>query len=78
MTRSSAGIDLSTAAVTSRSCSFGSSGKFASTIFIAVKLTRRSLTETFVSDSSLMVPIDGLSPVFGRYDTALNATMCFC
>ena len=78
ITRSSSGIALSICAMISRTCSFGSVGKFASTIFIALKLTSRSSSATFVSASSLIVPIAGLSSAFARYETALKATMCAC
>src|SRR5262245_40901061 len=71
ITRSSSGSDLSMSDVISLTFSFGSVGKFASTIFMFEKLTSRSATATFVSASSLTVPSAGLSAVCGRYDTAL-------
>ena len=56
MTRSSCGMPLSSVATTSCSCAFSSVGKFDSTILITEKFTRRSLTETLVSASTLTVP----------------------
>ncbi len=78
MNRSSSGIAFSISAATSRICSFDSVWKLASTMFIFWKLTRRSVVETFVSASSLMVPMSGLSPDLARRETALKATMCAC
>ena len=42
-------------------CSFGSAWKLASTIFIFCEADQPSVTATFVSASSLIVPIAGLS-----------------
>ena len=54
------------------------SGSWLRTIFICWKLTSRSVTDTLVSASSLIVPSAGLSPALCGGDTALNATRCVC
>ena len=78
MMRSSSGMALSIWAVISRTWSFASDGKLASVIVIFWNFTRRSARATLVSASTFTVPGVALSAVVERYDTALNATMCFC
>ncbi len=65
MTRSSSGIVLSISATTSRTCSFGSVGKFDSVICSCVKLTSRCSTDTAVSASILTLPSAGFVAPFG-------------
>src|SRR5262245_41510080 len=78
MTRSSLGMALSIPLTMSRTVSFGIEPKLASAIFRFSRLTSRSLVETLVVASILMVPIWGLSLGLALYDTALWATIDFC
>src|SRR5262245_43031448 len=61
ITFSSSGIALSMASLIVRTWSFESVWKLASVTLMAVRLTRRSATDTFVSASSLTVPTAGFS-----------------
>ena len=77
ITRASSGTEAPISSTRVLSCSRGRVEKLGSEIFSSEKLTRRSSSDTRVSDSTLIVPKAGLAAPFGVYEIALYATMCF-